>query len=263
MLPPPFSVTSDPGAVPPRLGAGRPRQTGRELDRAVGARIAAQARSSDVAWVAARLAARRDDILERWLDAAAAQPFHAGRRELAVADHIPDLFDGLVALLRRHAPPGAPGSTTGPALDDPAVLKAAHEHARARIDEGLETTDVLTEFRLLRQEIGKELHSRTGLLAEMGPAEDVLSDVLGAQLLMNDALDSAALLALSALNQHEAERDAVQRASEQEREAFLASVTHDLKNPLTAIKGMVQILSWSGCAAWTTPLAAWRPSWKS
>ena len=211
------------------------------MDRAVGERAAAMARAGDVAWVAARLAIRRDELLKRWLDAAAEQPFHAGRRERAVADHIPDLFDALVALLRRHAPPGAPGSFTGAALDDPAVLRAAHEHARDRFDEGLDASDVLTEFRLLRQEISRSLRLHLGPTVDAGPASAVLGDVLAAQLLVNDALDSAALLALSALGQRDA--DLKEHALQmQEREAFLAAVTHDLKNPLAAIKGMVQIL---------------------
>jgi signal transduction histidine kinase len=239
--PAPLTLTSDPDALAARRGPLPAQPSGREMDRAVGERAAAMARAGDVAWVAARLAARRDEILERWLDAAAEQPFHAGRREHAVADNIPNLFDALVALLRRHAPPGAPGAVTGSALDDPAVLKAAHEHARARLDEGLDASDVLTEFRLLRQELGRSLRLHLGPAVDAGPASAVLGDVLAAQLLVNDALDSAALLALSALGQREAElREHMRHA--QEREAFLASVTHDLKNPLAAIKGMVQIL---------------------
>ena len=50
-------------------------------------------------------AAGRPDILQRWLDAARSQPFHRERPSQAVADHIPRLFDAVVALLRRDAGP--------------------------------------------------------------------------------------------------------------------------------------------------------------
>ena len=59
-------------------------------------RVEEYAGGADFAWVSNALSERRDEILERWLDAAASQPFHDGRREHAVADHIPHLFDALL-----------------------------------------------------------------------------------------------------------------------------------------------------------------------
>src|SRR5688500_5836936 len=59
----------------------------------------------DLGWVASLLAERRDDILDRWVEAATRQPFHYGRRELAVSNNLGNLYDALVALLRK-----APGT---------------------------------------------------------------------------------------------------------------------------------------------------------
>src|SRR5579875_3622550 len=92
-------------------------------------------RDSDLSWVAAVLRSARNDVLLRWLEAATAQPFHHAQPERAVADHIPTLYDALVELLERGA---YRGTDPGRPLDDPAVLRAAQAHARARGDQGLE-----------------------------------------------------------------------------------------------------------------------------
>lgn len=172
--------------------------------------------------VADALAAARDQILERWLDATAEQPFHAGRRAGAVADHIPRLFDALVKVLERTGT-----YSTGPvsALDDPDVLASAEDHARARFEQGLQPADVVTEFRLLRQEIGRALWTHLG-------DETPTATVVGAELIVHDALDGAITLALHALTTH----------IEEVREDFLATTLHDTRQPLTSIKGYHQLI---------------------
>ena len=107
-------------------------------------RVGPIARGANLAWVADALATRREEILDRWRTVTARQPFHIGRRAPAVADHIPDLFDAIVDLLQRTAPWAALSDSP---LLDPAVLKAAREHASLRFEQGLSAGDVLTEFR--------------------------------------------------------------------------------------------------------------------
>lgn len=187
----------------------------------VDARIERFVRGTDLGWVADALVARRDEILRRWVDAAERQPFHSGHPERAVADHIPRLFDALVALMRRAAPrwiePDAP-------MEDEAVLLAAQSHAAERMRQGLQAADVVTEFRLLRQEIGSALQKE---LADAAP----LSDVLGAELLVHDALDGAMTLGLAALTQQ----------LEEMREDVLATTVHDIRQPVSGIKGNHQL----------------------
>jgi signal transduction histidine kinase len=173
--------------------------------------------------VAIVLAARRDEILARWLEAISQEPFHAGRRESAVADHIPRLFDALVALLEQTSGRSA---DRAPALDDPLVLAAAEDHAHERFRQGLQPVDVVNEFRLLRQEIGR------ALWAHLGDATST-SDVVGAELLVHDALDGAITLALHALTTH----------IEEVREDFLATTIHDTQQPLTNIRGFQQLMA--------------------
>src|SRR5215210_6920889 len=62
------------------------------------------AKDADLTDAIAALRAGRDSILERWLEVVCRQPLHHGRREHAIADHIPLLFDALVATLERGAP---------------------------------------------------------------------------------------------------------------------------------------------------------------
>jgi PAS domain S-box-containing protein len=173
----------------------RPRGSGRApaaVDPRVGARVEAFVKGAELSPVAEILARRRDEIVRRWLEAARTQAFHAAHPDGAVADHIPDLLDALTAYLRRSAPreldPGAP-------LQDAAVREAAEAHAHDRFRQGLQPADVLAEFRLLRQEIGRALRE----------SSDGASDMLAAELLVHDALDGATTLGLAALRAHEAE----------------------------------------------------------
>lgn len=179
------------------------------------------AQHANLAWVAGVLHERRDVILKRWLEAAQAQSFHEGKPERAVADHIPTLFDSIMAVLRNSA---APWLEPSPVLQDPAVLGAARDHARVRFAQGFEPADVVTEFRLLRQEIGRALRHH---VSDQAPA----SDVLAAELLVHDALDGAIGLALTALSRH----------IEEVRQDFLATTLHDIAQPLATIKGRVQL----------------------
>jgi signal transduction histidine kinase len=179
------------------------------------------AEDADLGWVADALVASRDQILERWLEATAAQSFRAGRRSHAVADHIPALFDALTALLRRSASrfinPDAP-------LDDAAVLAAARGHAAARVRQGLTPPDIVVEFRLLRQEIWHALRLRL-------PDKVPTTDVIAAELVVNDALDGAITMGLTAL---------VERI-EEVREELLATTIHEVRQPLAAILGQAQL----------------------
>lgn len=179
------------------------------------------AEDANLGWVADALVASRDQILDRWLEATSARAFHAGRREHAVADHIPALFDALTALLHRSASrlvnPDAP-------LDDAAVLAAAREHAAARVRQGLTPPDIVVEFRLLRQEVWHAL--RLGL-----PDNVPTTDVIAAELVVNDALDGAITVGLTAL---------VERV-EEVREELLATTIHEVRQPLAAILGQAQL----------------------
>jgi len=181
------------------------------------------AEDADLGWVAEALVLSRDRILDRWLEATAGQPFHEGRREHAVADHIPALFDALTALLRRSASrfinPDAP-------LDDAAVLAAAREHAAARVRQGLSPPDIVVEFRLLRQELWHAL--RLGL-----PDKVPTTDVIAAELVVNDALDGAIAMGLTAL----------QERVEEVREEFLATTIHEVRQPLAGISGQAQLVA--------------------
>ena len=190
---------------------------------AIESRVEWFAQEADLGWVSAVLTEQRDAILARWLDAATEQPFHAGHREHAVADHIPHLFDALVAFLERGAPAHV---ESGAPLEDADVLAMATKHAQVRLDQGLQPIDVVTEFRLLRQEI-------LGCLRRHLPDGVPTGDVLAAELLVNDALDGAISVGLRALT------DMIEMV----REDFLATTIHDVRQPLTLIKGSAQFVA--------------------
>ena len=197
--------------------ADPPEKTAAETDTRIEGIVAA----ADLSEIATSLAAGRDRILARWLEAATRQPFHAGRAQSAVADHIPPLLDALVDLMRRKASPGDEG---GAPLDDEAVAREAAAHARARFEQGLGPVAVVTEFRLLRHEVARALAAL--LDADARPA-----DVVAGLALVGDALDGAATIGLTALS----------HIIETTREAFLATIVHDIRQPVTLVEGSLHL----------------------
>lgn len=184
-------------------------------------RVTAVARGADLSAVADALRDSRQEIIGRWLDVSGRQPFHRDRPDRAVADHIPELFEAIVELLARAAP--ADEVVDAP-LDDPAIVAAATAHAQVRFEQGLGPAAVVTEFRLLRQEIGRAL---TRLLDDREPATDVVASLT----IVGDALDGAATVGLTALS------DRIETI----RESFLATTVHDVRQPITLVEGSLHL----------------------
>jgi signal transduction histidine kinase len=189
----------------------------------VDGRLRDVASAADLAPVAEALRVQREAILRAWLAAARRQPFHREHPDRAVADHIPALFDAVVDLLGRTA---APGDDAGPPMHDPAIDGTARAHARVRFEQQLGPVAIATEFRLLRQEIGRALQR---FLDDDLPA----GDIVAALTLVNDALDGATMVALSALTER----------VEAVREEFLASTIHDVRQPITLVEASLVLAS--------------------
>jgi signal transduction histidine kinase len=184
-------------------------------------RVSDLARNAELGNVGELLAARRAEILGGWLREAAAQPFHAGDTEHAVADHIPRLFDAIVTLLARAAPPG---TAVAAPLADPQIEGAARDHAESRFELGLGPADVAVEFRLLRQEIGR------ALVRDL-PDHLAAADAIAAHAVIDDVIDAASSVAMVALS------DRV----EQIRTEFLAITLHDVRQPITIIEASLAL----------------------
>ena len=190
-------------------------------------RVAAVAGDADLGHVAEALAKGRPQILSRWLEAATRQPFHRERPDATVTDHIPALFDAVVTLLAANLEPD--GNAPAP-LDDPAIVAAAMAHAQMRFEQGLGPVAVVTEFRLLRQEISRSLGSM--LDDDVAPI-----DVVGGMAIVGDALDGAATVGLKSLY------DRIETL----REAFLATTLHDIRQPITLVAGSLHLADrWLG-----------------
>jgi signal transduction histidine kinase len=176
---------------------------------------------SDFGWAIAALVRGRDGNLAAWLNATRDQPFHAARPERAVSDDIPRLYDAIVAFLARTSrswrEPGSP-------MDDEAILSAANAHANVRAEQGLQPSDIVTEFRLLRRAVWQGLREH---LIDL----DSIENLVNAELLVNDAIDGAITVGL----------DKLSARVESIREDFLVTTVHDVRQPITAIRGFVQL----------------------
>lgn len=181
--------------------------------------------SADLGPIAEALANRRGEILAAWLKAALDQPFHADNPKAAVADHIPSLLENIISVLRQSSY----RDDVQPPMDDPAVIKAATAHAQMRFEQGLGSVAIVTEFRLLRHEIGRALIASI----EDAPAQDILAG----QAVIDDALDGAATVGLNALS------DRVESL----REEFLATTVHDIRQPITLVTASLDLAArWLG-----------------
>jgi signal transduction histidine kinase len=115
-------------------------------------------------------------------------------------------------------------------MDDPVVAREAEAHAEVRFEQGLGPIAVVTEFRLLRQEIARALATMAS-----GDARPV--DVVGSLAIINDGLDGAATIGLAALS------DRIETL----REAFLATTLHDVRQPITLVEGSLVLADrWLG-----------------
>jgi signal transduction histidine kinase len=180
---------------------------------------------ADLGPIAEALARRRSTILAAWLKAALEQPFHTEHPEGAVADHIPILLENIIAVLRRSTY----RDDLQPPMDDAKVIDAAKAHAQVRFEQGLGPVAIVTEFRLLRHEIGRALIASV----EDAPA----SDILAGQAVIDDALDGAATIGLNALS------DQVENL----REEFLATTVHDIRQPITLVTASLDLAArWLG-----------------
>ncbi len=182
-------------------------------------RIATVAVGADMTVIADALLTARTDILGRWLETTKRQPFHRERPDGAVADHIPRLFDAVVMVLRERSKHDA----TTP-IEDPDVADAATAHAKARFEQGLGPVAVVTEFRILRQEISRAM---AALLDDAAPASDVVAGLA----VVGDALDGAATIGLTSLS------DRIETL----RESFLATTVHDVRQPITLVEGSLHL----------------------
>ena len=98
--------------------SGQPRARTRPP---IAAAVAVRQDDSDLGWVADLLAAHREEVMQRWVEVAAQQPFHFGRRELAISNNLAQVYDAVVVLL--GAQPGT--ADAGTAGVDPAAFRAA------------------------------------------------------------------------------------------------------------------------------------------
>ncbi len=100
------------------------------------------------------------------------------------------------------------------------MTSAATAHAQARFLQGLGPVAIVTEFRILRQEIGRAMASTPDERADV-------KDIVAGLTIVGDALDGAATVGLTSLSDR----------IEDLRESFLAATLHDVRQPITLVEG--------------------------
>jgi two-component system, chemotaxis family, CheB/CheR fusion protein len=178
----------------------------------------------------------RDEIIREWEELVAAGPRDVKLVDSALRDHLPDFLDELAAWLEQSAEPGGAR-----------MRAAAARHAAQRLDNSFQLKQLLDEYRLLRMTILR-------LLLTAEAVEQERTTVDRAERVMELArLNAGFDFAVSDAIEHFVEerdrrvlelqnRETLLRESDQRKSAFLAVLSHELRNPLAPIRHSLHVL---------------------
>lgn len=167
------------------------------------------------------LAAKRDDVMRRWMEQVQGTRAPAALPTLELQDHLPAFLDYIIALLRDDAA----GEDQAP--DVPPAASAAG-HGRQRLRLGFSLDSVVREYGALRE-------------AMVATARDAGAEISFRELevLLNAIIDGIA----KAVSEYTFQRDAELLRQTNEHFAFVA---HELRNPLSSAMTSFQLLRASG-----------------
>jgi signal transduction histidine kinase/ActR/RegA family two-component response regulator len=178
----------------------------------------------------------RDDIIHEWEALVAAEPREVKLVDSALRDHLPEFLDELAAWLERSEAPGGARMRTVASL-----------HAAQRLDNSFQLKQLIHEYRLLRMTILRLLLTAEAVEQErsiIGRAERVMELAR-----LNAGLDFAVSDAIEHFVEERErkvlelqDRETLLRESDQRKSAFLAMLSHELRNPLAPIRHSLHLL---------------------
>jgi signal transduction histidine kinase len=191
--------------------------------------------TSETAYIADYLEQHKDEILERWRNAAKAEPAQAERLakmdDDELLDHLPALTEALIGALRGE--------------QQSLVEEDARRHGHQRRLDGYNVVDVLWELTIFRRVFMAVLNEASEAVADWIP-------VNGSRTIL-DLLDVCARVSIDQhVKETEQERDAAaSRAGtlETQRQRFLGTLSHELRNQIQPILFGLQRLKDSDPAA--------------
>ena len=163
----------------------------------------------------------RDELLARWrrrvLEESPQARHLAARSDHKLLDHLPALTDELIVTLRGG---------------EPDIEAASRRHGHQRRMEGYGVVDVLLELAIYRRAL-------FDLIDEIAVAEATVADLVAARRMILDLLGDSARASIEQFNSDaERERDeaaAIARELEAQRERFLGTLSHELRNQISPI----------------------------
>jgi signal transduction histidine kinase len=177
--------------------------------------------AAETAYIADYLEDHKDEILDRWRNAAEAEPAQAERLakmdDGELLDHLPALTEALIGVLR--------GEQKSLVEDD------ARRHGHQRRLDGYNVVDVLWELAIFRRVFLAVLNEASEAVADWIPVDGSTT-----------ILDLLDLCAKASIDQHvketEHERDAAASRAitlESQRQRFLSTLSHELRNQIQPI----------------------------
>jgi signal transduction histidine kinase/CheY-like chemotaxis protein len=184
---------------------------------------------------AQHLRAAKGTIVERWTEAVhrEAVPSAEGLSQPQLLDHVPPLLEEISAALE-----GAPA---------PAIEAEGRAHGRHRWGNGYDISEVLREISLLQQTLLDVVEEYAGGSPGLTPVEQL--DVIRRLLDLTNRSGHAAVAefhseSMAARRLLEAELE----AANEQKDRFLAMLSHELRNPLSPILAAVQLLEFTESA---------------
>lgn len=186
-----------------------------------------------------QLSTSKEALMQRWLDAVRRAPVPSAQDlpEPQLRDHLPDLLDEIV-----RAMAGEP---------TPTVEEGGREHGQQRWGSGYDIDEVIRELGILRQLLLDAVEA-----CAMGPDGLSPAELIEAVRRLDSVIDRSSQAGVARYHDEaisirrqlwdELETANIQlKAAHQQKDRFMAMLSHELRNPLAPILTAVQLLEFS------------------
>jgi len=174
--------------------------------------------------------ARKESLLKNWCERARADENLPGKRlffsDEELKDHLPSLLDAMADAL------------AGQQSSDSDVWERGAEHGHARRLNGYTIEQLIREFTIFRKLVRETVEELVGTESPR--------DLFAARELLLDTADRSEIASIrqyleETSQERDAAREALREANDQ-KDRFIAVLSHELRNPLAAIRTATQIL---------------------
>ena len=169
----------------------------------------------------------RHTLIERWAARAAEeQPDAARVHHEALLDHLPDFLRELGTALEHSDPDGSP-------------CRSAVRHGEQRWEVGWSLAEVIRDYRILRLVVLEHLDQCLGRPLR-------LREVQAVGLALDEAIEASVEQYVRGSDEKMLQSQALLREADRRKNEFLATLAHELRNPLAPLRNSLEVVRLGG-----------------